>query len=325
MTVFIRVFLGLLLVCLAMPSYAETDQSFAEFLNGMRARAVAEGVSQRTVDEALPVSQFALEKVIALDGKQPEKTITFAKYRTNVLPQSRIAEGRALMAQHAAILKKVEKEYGVPPQYIVALWGMETNYGKNTGGYNVVNSLATLAWHGRRREFFTEELLKALKIIDQGHITAAGMRGSWAGAMGQNQFMPSSFLKFAVDEDGDGHKNIWTSDADVFASTANYLSKSGWKHGQRWGRAVKAPAGFSDEKLIGRTVRKPLSKWQKLSFRQSDGSDLVTTTDYEASLIMPDGIGGPAYLVYDNYNIIMQWNRSTYFATSIGLLADALK
>ncbi len=294
---------------------------FQAWLTNFRTEARASGISEQTIQAAL-INIAPLPKVIELDGKQPEKKITFAQYKKNIVNQQRINRGRELMAQYHTDLQWVEKTYGVAPQYVVALWGIETNFGTNTGGFKIIDSLATLAWEGRRAAFFKGELLKALKIIDEGHITAANMKGSWAGAMGQNQFMPSSFFNFAVDADGDGHKDIWNTKLDVFASTANYLSKSGWTHGQRWGRRVTLSRNFP-ESMIGPKIVKPLSYWKSIGVKDVNGNDLPNE-NINASIVAPDGLGGESYIVYGNYQTIMAWNRSTYFATSVGLLADAI-
>jgi membrane-bound lytic murein transglycosylase B len=262
-------------------------------------------------------------RVIKLDRRQPEKTSDFVDYRAHVVTRKRIRQGRLLMRQNARLLNAVSRRYGVSPQYIVALWGIETSYGKNTGDYDVIRSLATLAWEGRRADFFRTQLFDALKIIDQGDVTFDQMKGSWAGAMGQNQFMPSSFLKFAVDGNGDGKRDIWGTKADVFASTARYLAQSGWQAGMRWGRAVRLPHGFQPT-YITLNHAKSLTEWSRLGVRNPDERPLPTAQDVRASLVAPDGVHGPAYLVYDNYRVIMTWNRSTYFATSVGLLADAI-
>lgn len=294
---------------------------FQTWLTGFRVEARNAGISDATIQATLTNIQ-PLPKVIQLDKKQPEKKITFAQYKKNVVNQQRIDKGRQLIATHRAELDWVEKNYGVAPQYVVALWGIETNFGTNTGGFKVVDSLATLAWEGRRAAFFKAELLKALKIIDEGHISAADMKGSWAGAMGQNQFMPSSFFNFAVDADKDGKRDIWNTRLDVFASTANYLSKSGWTHGQRWGRRVKVPQSFPAD-MIGPKTIKPISYWKSLGVTDLNGGALPSE-NMNGSIVAPDGLGGETYIVYGNYQTIMAWNRSTYFATSVGLLADAL-
>lgn len=280
------------------------------------------GISAPTLDAALSgVSPDP--RVLTLDRKQPEKTVTFAQYRKNVITPGRIREGRALLRRHAALLERVSARYGVPPQYIVALWGIETSFGKNTGGFGVVRSLATLAYEGRRGAFFRKELLDALRIIDGGHIDAAHMRGSWAGAMGQNQFMPSSFHSFAVDFDGDGRRDIWNTHGDIFASTANYLMRSGWDPEWRWGRKAALPKGCCAQAIKDRN-RKSLAAWKKEGLTFAGGRALPDDPENTAWLAAPDGPSGPVWLAYGNYDTLMRWNRSTYFATAVGLLADAI-
>jgi len=249
--------------------------------------------------------------------------MTYAKYRARVINEARVAQGRRLYKKHRTLLDKTAKEYGVSAPYIVSLWGIETSYGNNTGGFGVVPALATLAYDGRRSTFFRKELMNAVKILDQGHISHERMRGSWAGAMGQNQFMPSSFFAFAVDGNSDGKRDIWTSLPDVFASTANYLSKSGWVEDERWGREVRLPKNFS-KKDIGLKVKRSLQAWKSLGVKLPGGKDIPVIAGMKASIVTPDGIGGPAFLVYDNYRVIMKWNKSTYFATSVGILADRI-
>ncbi|MFA5592069.1 MAG: lytic murein transglycosylase [Micavibrio sp.] len=310
----------LALLALTLPAKAHAAD-FAVWLEAFKQEAAREGISQRTINEALG-NVRSIPRVIELDRKQPEGSITFARYRQNVVNQQRINQGRKLLAEHRGDLDRVEKTYGVAPQYIVALWGIETNFGANTGGFKVIDSLATLAWEGRRSEFFKGELLNALKILDEGHISAAAMKGSWAGAMGQNQFMPSSFLAYAVDANGDGKRDIWNTKIDVFASAANYLAKSGWKQGERWGRRVTLPASFPEE-MIGPRIVKPLSYWASIGVRNHGGGPLPAD-NIDASIVAPDGKSGETYVVYNNYQTIMKWNRSTYFATSVGLLADAI-
>ncbi|MGH1457203.1 MAG: lytic murein transglycosylase [Alphaproteobacteria bacterium] len=284
--------------------------------------AIKKGISEKVVDEAMKgFSPNA--RIIELDRKQPEGTMTFAKYQKRVISDARIAQGRRLYKEHRDLLDKTAAKYGVPAQYIVALWGIETSYGNNTGGFNVPHALATLAYDGRRSSFFRKELMNALKIIDAGHIDGATMKGSWAGAMGQNQFMPSSFHAYAVDGNDDGKRDIWTSLPDVFASTANYLSKSGWKEDQLWGRRVVLPKSFTKD-MIGLDVKRDLTTWKKLGVMLPGGSAIPVVDGMKASVVAPDGLSGPAYLAYDNYRVIMRWNKSTYFATSVGLLADSI-
>lgn len=298
------------------------DKDYKLWVADLRREAISKGISADLFDQAM--ADFKpIKRVVELDRKQPEGKWTFAQYKKRVVSEARIAQGRRMYKQHKDLLEQVSYRYGVAPQYIVALWGIETSYGNITGGFDVIPALATLAWEGRRAKFFRKELLDALRIINDGHISVDRMKGSWAGAMGQNQFMPSSFHNFAVDGNSDGRKDIWTSLPDVFSSTANYLATNKWAEGQRWGREVKLPNGFS-EKLVDLKVKKSLQSWADLGVRKPDGSPIPVAAGFSASLVAPDGLGGPTYLVYNNYRTFLTWNRSTYFATSVGLLADAI-
>lgn len=317
---FKKIVLTIVLIMFSTPAMAQRGD-FNVWLKNMRAKAAAAGISQATINANL-YNITPSETAIRLDKKQPEKKKTFAQYKKLVVNENRIQKGRQLIQRHYADLQAVENKYGVPKQFIVALWGIETNFGGNTGGFSVITALSTMAWEGRRETFFTKELINALKIIDAGHIKGANMKGSWAGAMGQNQFMPSSFNAYAVDGDGDGRRDIWGTKKDVFASTANYLKKNGWKTGQRWGRRAQLPPNFS-KSLISPKIKKPLSYWASLGVKTYGGGALPQE-NMLASIVAPDGLGGEAYIVYNNYQTIMDWNRSTYFATSVGLLADRL-
>ncbi len=309
---------------LSLGTAAQADATgFPAWLATFRTEALNSGISPQTVQTALGNPQY-LPRVIELDRKQPEGSMTFLQYREKIVSQARINEGRAMLKKHRALLDQVSARYGVQPQYIVALWGVETSYGKITGGFSIVDSLATLAYEGRRGPFFKGELLNALKIIDQGHISHSAMKGSWAGAMGQSQFMPSSFLSYAQDFNNDGRRDIWTTQEDVFASIANYLASSGWKGDERWGRLVAAPSTM-DKSLMGREVKKTIAEWDALGVRLPGSMRLPAAEGMLASLVAPDDkVGSPVYMTYGNYDVIMKWNRSTYFATSVGLLADAI-
>ncbi len=319
-----RFFWAIALTTLALPQSVFAAESFQNWLADFKKEAISKGISEQTVNQAF-TGVKPIPRIIELDRKQPEGTMTFAKYQQRVISDARIAQGRKLYKKHRTLLDEAAKKYGVPAPYIVALWGIETSYGNNTGGFGVVEALSTLAHDGRRSSFFRKELINALKIIDAGHITHQNMKGSWAGAMGQNQFMPSSFHAYAVDGNGDGKRDIWSSLPDVFASTANYLSSSGWKEDERWGRAVKLPSPnrYSEED-IGLGTKKTLAAWKKIGVILPNGNPIPVVAGMKASIVTPDGINGPAYLVYDNYRVIMKWNKSTYFATSVGLLADAI-
>ncbi len=317
-----KIFLSLTFLLLSFSNSYAGNISFNKWLEELKKEAISEGISRDTVDKATKNIKF-IPRVIELDRRQPEGSMSFAQYKMRVINDTRLEQGRKLYKHHKEFLDFMEQKYGVPGQYIIALWGIETSYGKNTGGFNVIEALATLAYDGRRADFFRSELIAALKIIDEGHIEVRDMKGSWAGAMGQNQFMPSSFHAFAVDGNGNGNRDIWTSLPDVFASSANYLSKSGWKAGQRWGREIKLPFNF-DERLIGLKVKRDLEYWQKLGIKLPNGKDIPVIKDMKASVIAPDGINNKVYLVYDNFRVIMKWNRSIYFAVSVGLLADMI-
>jgi membrane-bound lytic murein transglycosylase B len=292
---------------------------FADWLAELRQEARADGISEGTLERALD-GVAPIPRVIELDRRQPEGRMTFVEYRERVINDARIRKGRQMLERHRPLLSRIEAEYGVPAEVIVALWGIESNFGENTGGFPVIASLATLAHEGRRAEFFRGELLSALKILDAGDIAPEAMNGSWAGAMGQSQFMPSTFLGYAVDGNGDGRRDIWGTQEDVFASMANYLSRMGWDRRYIWGREVRAGNGTG---TAGLDEKRPLSRWQSSGVRRADGGDLPAVA-IEASLLRMDDGSGPSYLVYDNFRVLMRWNRSTYFATSVGLLANAI-
>jgi membrane-bound lytic murein transglycosylase B len=239
-----------------------------------------------------------------------------------VLSPTRIERGRELYREHKDLLDRVASDYGVQAPVIVAIWGLESTYGAYHGEFPVIGALATLAYDGRRATFFRRELLRALEILDHGDITAERMTGSWAGAMGQSQFMPSSYRTYAVDYDHDGRRDIWTSLPDVFASIANYLAKAGWDDRRTWGRKVRLPSTI-DGDLAGLQMHKSLPEWQELGVRQEDGAALPGVP-LTASLLRTDDGQGPSYLVYDNFRVLMAWNRSTYFALTVGELADLI-
>ena len=295
--------------------------SFSQWVDALRQEAAARGIHRATLDAALNGLK-PIARIIELDRKQPEFTLTFRQYMDRVVPRARVEKGRQRLRENRALLEEIGRKYGVQPRFLVAFWGIETDFGQVTGGFRVIPALATLAYDGRRSAYFRRELLDALEILDQGHIALPDMVGSWAGAMGQSQFMPSSFVTFAVDYDGDGRKDIWNTKADVFASAANYLSRVGWKGDQTWGRPVRLPKGF-DTGLASLKIRKRLSEWQRLGVRRADGGDLPKR-DLMASLVLAEGSGGPAYVVYDNYHAILKWNRSTFFALAVGSLAEQI-
>jgi membrane-bound lytic murein transglycosylase B len=303
------------------PAVADT-LPFDQWLQGVRTEAEQHGIGSGTLDRVLADLE-PIDEVIEKDRKQPESRLTFREYNQRVLSEERVRQGRQLLREHRELLDRIAADYAVQPRFIVALWGIESSYGTITGGYPVVGALATLAYEGRRAELFRGELLHALRILDAGDIEVERMTGSWAGAMGQSQFMPSSFQRLAVDYDGDGRRDIWTSLPDVFASIANYLAKAGWDGRHTWGRAVALREAGKVRKVEGLDVVKPLPEWQSLGVRRINGRDLPAVR-LDASLLLTDDGAGPAYLVYDNFRVLMTWNRSTYFALTVGELADLI-
>lgn len=295
---------------------------FDAWLQAFSQEAIAKGIPAAVVERSL-AGIAPIPRVLELDRRQPETTLTFDEYIARVVNPGRIETGRARLQEHRELLARVGQTYGVQPRFIVALWGIETDFGRITGNFSILAALATLAYDGRRSAFFREELLNALRIVAKGHIEPQELRGSWAGAMGQSQFMPSSYLAYAVDFDGDGKADIWTSRADVFASAANYLSKVGWRGDETWGREVRLPPGFDRSLIDHNKVQRTLSEWQSLGVRRADGGDLPAR-ELTASIIQPGGPEGPSFLIYNNYRVLLRWNRSLYFATAVGFLADRI-
>ncbi|HEX3863962.1 MAG TPA: lytic murein transglycosylase [Stellaceae bacterium] len=300
---------------------AAAESDFDGFLAGVRRDAYAHGIRPATIDIAFRYIQY-LPHVIELDQKQPEHRMTFAEYIEKFVTAQRQERARQQLVDNWPMLQRVSQRFGVQARFIVSLWGFESDFGKIMGNYSVPAALATLAYEGRRASYFRPELINSLKIIDQGNIRADAMLGSWAGAMGQCQFMPSTFLSYAVDLDGDGRRDIWDSRADVLGSIANYLSRLGWRGNESWGRQVVVPGNF-DPRLAGLESRRSTREWSRLGVRPASAGQF-TGREPEASLVLPDGPGGTALLVYDNFRAIMRWNKSTYFAAAVGYLADSI-
>jgi membrane-bound lytic murein transglycosylase B len=317
-----RVVAGLVAAGLLATGGPARADRFDDWLRNLRADARAEGISPQILDAAL-AGVTPLPKVIELDRKQPESVLTFQDYLDHVLPQSRIDKARDRLAQRRLVLDQVAQRYGVAPRFIVALWGIESDFGQQTGGFSVIASLATLAYDGRRSAYFRRELLDALRILEHGDVAPGAMKGSWAGAMGQSQFMPSAFLRYAVDFNGDGRRDIWSDGPDLFASIANYLAESGWHDGEGWGRPVLLPAGF-DPDQAGLDVLRPVADWQAMGVIRADGGGLPAG-DPPGAVLLPGGPGGPAFLIFDNFRVLLRWNKSNYFAAAVGLLADRIE
>lgn len=316
----------------------ESRPPFDVWLEALRIEAQNIGISTATLDAAL-TGLKPIERVVEFDRNQPEFTQTFEEYLNARVSESRIARGREMIARHWSDLAAVSRKYGVQPRFITAIWGMETNYGAYTGSYPVVASLATLAYDRRRSDFFRRQLLDALSIIDAGHITPDKMLGSWAGAMGQSQFMPSSFQAYAQDFDGDGRRDIWTNQADVFASIANYLRSHDWRDDHTWGRQVSVPDDIRNNPqqvapqavpnacrraLKDHSMMLPLGNWQVLGLRRPDGTPLPQRANLQASLVIMEDGEGPGFLTYPNFRAILSYNCSNFYALAVGHLADAL-
>lgn len=296
---------------------------FPAYVEQLKAQARANGISEATLNVAFANIHF-VDRVIQADRNQLENKVTLDDYLAKVLTTNRIKQGKENYQRYKSRLSQVTARYGVPERYIVALWGMESSFGKIQGKEDVISALSTLAFEGRREAFFTKELMAALQIIQQGKVEDPQLKGSWAGAMGQSQFMPSSFLTYGADGDGDGKIDIWNNIDDVFASTANYLSTEGWKPGIGWGQEAQLPEGFNVA-LAGLkdNQAKTVAQWQQLGVTLIPGGKVVNS-DLRAWVIIPDDVQGRAFLVYDNFRTLMHWNRSYYFAISIGMMAESI-
>ena len=310
--------------------------SFDDYIIELKKEALTKGYSQTLIDNSFTKVKYH-QRAVKADRNQPENVETLDTYLPKRVPPWKVKKARDMYKKHQVLLASIGEKYGVQPRFIVALWGLETNFGRIMGNYNVISALSTMAYEGRREAFFKKQLWAALTILQEKHITLENMKGSWAGAMGQNQFMPTSFVSYAVDGDGDGKKDIWSNAADVFSSMANYLKKEGWNDDLTWGRQVKLPEGFDTSLAIPQNTgsrkkwlkawkktEKSLAQWQKLGVRRSDGTHLPHV-DIKAALIFPDGVKGRAYLAYNNYKSLMHWNLSYYFVSSVGHLADRIK
>lgn len=303
-------------------SSTANDQPFKEWLVELSNEAAGKGISKKTLDVALNGLE-PIARVLELDRQQPEFTLTFRDYMDRMVNDKRLNKAQDTIRANRKLLDTVSAKYGVQPQYLVAFWGLETDFGRLASGYfPVIGALATLAHDSRRGKFFREQLIGALRILDGGHIDNAHMKGSWAGAMGHFQFIPSTFNAYAVDFDGDGKRDIWSNKKDALASAANFLSNSGWKKDEIWGREVKVVDNF-DFTNASLKIQKPLAEWQALGVRQIDGGNLPKA-DVSASFLAPAGHAGPKFLVYNNFRTIMRWNQSQFYALAIGHLADRI-
>src|SRR5690606_12754182 len=295
--------------------------SFADWRQTLRSEAIAAGIDAALFDRVF-AGVTPDPAVLKADSSQPEFTRPVWEYLDGAVSSSRIGRGRVLLAQHNGVLQRIEQQYGVDARILVAIWGLESNFGNNIGSHSVIRSLATLAYDGRRQGFWRVQLLAALQILQNGDISSERMIGSWAGAMGQTQFMPTTYNQHAVDFDGDGKRDLWNSSTDALASAAHYLQSSGWQSGQPWGFEVRLPAGF-DYALADPEQRRTLAEWSTLGVRPVVSNTVAADTS--ANLLLPAGHQGPAFLLLNNFRSILRYNNSTSYALAIGLLADNLR
>ena len=321
-------FVALVLSTSAVPLKAENIDnliekqraSFSQCLIEKAQQAKEDGVSAQRIENEFTQLKF-VPRVLELDRSQPEFVSTFPDYYNKRVNQWRIDKGREKFVEHRSLLRQLTDKYGIPGHYLMAFWGLETNYGGYKGQMSTLDVLATLACDARRSAFFSKELFLALKLMDREGFDKAQMYGSWAGAMGHTQFMPSSYTQYAIDGDGDGVANLWESEADALTSAANFLHKLGWKAGIRWGREVLLPEGFDFN--LANAREKTVTEWHALGIKRSDSKPLGNS-DIQGKLIVPAGFTGPAFLAYDNYNIIRRWNNSQSYAIAVGRLATRI-
>ncbi|ODT61200.1 MAG: murein transglycosylase [Paracoccus sp. SCN 68-21] len=300
------------------PAAPGDEAGLQRFVQQFRARAVSSGVSPATYDRAMALARYNPD-VIRLDRRQAEFSRPVWLYLDSAVSDVRITTGRQKLAQLAPTLARIEAQYGVPREVVLSVWGMESNFGANRGRMQIIPSLATLAYDGRRGEMFQNQLIAALRIIQAGDIDPAGMLGSWAGAMGHTQFMPTSYLEYAVDFTGDGRRDIWSEDpTDALASTAAYLARNGWQRGQAWGAEVQLPANFNMS-LIGKGTRR--ADWSGMGVRRIGGGAMPSGS---GSIIMPAGARGPAFFIGDNFRSILRYNNSDNYALGVAFLAERI-
>ncbi len=308
----------LLLVLFTTPLFAQ--QSWQQWVTDVRREALAQGIPASLFDEAFSDIHAPSRQVKGLARSQPEHRLTFNSYLKSRADNYRISMGQREYKKNQSVLQQIGEQYGVDPCFIVSFWGMESSYGTYMGNFPVIKSLATLAYDSKRSDFFRKQLFIGLQILKEGHVSLAKFKGEWAGASGQPQFLPSSWVEFAVDYDGDGHKDIWSNKKDVFASIANYMKKNGWQKDEPWAIHVKLPSHF-DKQLMGKSVVKTAQQWSDLGVRTMSGGALPDP-QLKTSVIQPEG--GPVFLTYPNYKMILRYNNSIYYAGAIGYMADKI-
>ena len=301
---------------------AHADAKFEAFIQTLWPKVQASGIPRSLFDAAFSGITDPDPAVLKLAQTQPEFTSTTSAYLEKAVTPIRIDTGKQMKVQEAALLSAIEKKYGVDRHILLGIWGMESNFGKDEGSMSVMRSLATLIYAGRKKDYAREQLIAAFRILQKGSRTPANFKGSWAAAMGHTQFIPTSYLSYAVDWTGDGKKDIWGSKEDALASTANYLAKAGWKSDRPWGWEVSLPNGFN-KALIGRTKWRAVSQWMKLGIKPANGGNF-SATQADAFVMIPQGIDGPAFLVTKNFLAIMDYNLSHSYALAVGHLGDRI-
>lgn len=310
---------AMFLLCSAMV-YAQAQIPWAAWVQQLRQEAVTQGVNPTLFDNIFS-GMVPDTRVLHFDRTQPEKRITFNQYRKSRIDAFRIKLGVSEYKKNQQVLNEIAQHYGVSPYFILSFWGIESSYGRFKGSFPVIKSLASLAYNSPRGDFFRSELLVALQIVNDGHVSMADFKGEWAGASGNPQFLPTSWKKYAVDYDGDGHKDIWNSLPDTFASIANYMKINGWQTNQPWAIEVDLPRNFPNE-LTTEKVKKSVAEWIKMGIKPSYGFQLPVDENMLATIVQP--YGGPAFMAFQNFNVIMRYNNSTFYAGSVGYLADSI-
>jgi len=302
--------------------FSPDAQRFQYFLKDFRVEAIRAGIKPETYDKA--IAGIAInDRVKTLNETQPEHVRAVWEYLAGAVSDWRVSKGREMLSDNAATFRGIERKYGVPRETVAAIWGLESAYGRDQGSFNIFEALATLGYEGSRTAYAREQFIAALKIVELEKIEPSQMTSSWAGAIGHTQFVPTTFLNYGVDGDGDGKRDLWNSAADALASAAHYLKESGWKSGEPWGTEVQLPAGFAYEDCDVDT-QKPISEWAKRGVRTATGEDL-SGGDAMAAIFLPAGYKGPAFLVRENFHVLLTYNAATSYALAVALLADRLK
>jgi len=311
--------LTIFIFSLSSHAYSENSLSWNDFVAQLREEALADNIRPEVFDKAFENIEAPSSRVLHFDKTQPEKRLSFLDYRNSRVDHYRILLGRKELQRHRSALNRIDQQFGVSACFILSIWGLETSYGRYIGNFPVIQSLATLTYDPRRSEFFHQELRIALRMLNNGDVRLQDFKGEWAGASGHCQFLPSTYEKYAASYTGQSKPDIWNNTYDAFASIANFLAQNGWHKNEPWAIEVTIPQDF-DESLLSNTVTKPVSEWTELGVQPINSE--LPDSHLEASIIYPDG--GPAYMVFNNFKILLKWNRSNYYVGSLGYLAEEI-